>query len=272
MLYHTEDWQWSPSGNSPVSCGSSISEGSQGGHASSSTAPPDLVLCPVPVGPDVNLHPVKKRRKRNRPSYSPFPRIWKNDIRRMLPIMYINAVNGGADLYQQFLHDFCVGSCSIIDNLDDTSICQALRSVKPLAIQGLDNVMGIMGMRVSSFPDLVASMERSWIRHQLNTPGSAVIAKINLRGTLPKDCLVEIATVKDKAVYRLPAFIVEELKVSGQLQAFEMSADALTHGMTELALQYNVRIDVCMVFLLDNDNRIYRVELHGQFSVQSASN
>eukprot|EP01039_Chlorochromonas_danica_P009591 gene9591-10601_t len=37
----SEDWQWSPSNDSPVSCGSS-------GSASSSTAPPDLVLCPVP--------------------------------------------------------------------------------------------------------------------------------------------------------------------------------------------------------------------------------
>eukprot|EP00981_Chlorochromonas_danica_P015269 scaffold11486_cov170-Ochromonas_danica.AAC.1 len=57
-----------------------------------------------------------------------------------------------------------------------------------------------LAMRVASFPDLVANMEKSWIRQQLNTPGSAIIAKINLRGTLPKDSLVEMAAVKEKAV------------------------------------------------------------------------
>eukprot|EP00981_Chlorochromonas_danica_P000487 scaffold98_cov248-Ochromonas_danica.AAC.28 len=222
-----------------------------------------------PLGDDVNLQPVKKRRKRNRPRANLFPRIFKNDIRRILPQMYFNTVNSGdMALYQRFLSEFCVGSCCMMDNLDDSCICQTLKAMKPLTIRGLDNVTNILSKRIGSFPDIVSHIEKSWIRHQLNTPGSAVIAKVKVQGTLSREHLVEMPST----VCRLPFFIVDALSMAGQLPMFMRKLDGATDRQYIQGCMvsfFDVLIEAEVVFHVDNDNRIYRLEFHGRLHVNA---
>eukprot|EP00981_Chlorochromonas_danica_P004007 scaffold760_cov178-Ochromonas_danica.AAC.9 len=224
-----------------------------------------------PLGDDVNLQPFKKGRKRIRRRIHLLPRILKNDIRRLLPQMYVNTVNSGdMTLYQRFLSEFCVGSCCMIDNLDDSSVCQTLKEMKPLTVRGLDNVSNILTKRIFSFPDVVSHIEKSWIRHQLDKPGSAVITKVKTQGTFSKENLVEMP----KTVYGLPFFVIDTLRLAGQLPMFIRRLDGVTDGQNKQdanAPFYDVLMKSHLVFHVDNDNRIYRLELHGRLEVHPVS-
>eukprot|EP00981_Chlorochromonas_danica_P004009 scaffold760_cov178-Ochromonas_danica.AAC.11 len=223
-----------------------------------------------PLGDDVNLRPIKKR-KRERPRVHLLPHIVKHDIRRLLPQMYINTINSGdTTLYQRFLSKFCVGSCCMIDNMDDSSICQALKEMKPLTVRGLDNVKTIMTKRLFSCSDTVTRVEQSWIRHQLDTPGSTVIAKVELRATFPTEHLVEVPLIP----FRLPHFMVDTLRLTGQLPMFIKRLDGATDGQNKQDVNapfYDVFMKSHFVFHVDNDNRIYRLECHGRLQVHPTS-
>lgn len=225
-----------------------------------------------PIDSDVNLQPIKKRRKRNRPTAHPFPRILKSDVRRKLPLMYINAVNSGdIGLIESFFRAFCVGSCSLVDNLDDTSICEALRTVKPLTVRGLNKVADVLTKRIASIPDIAVRIEHSWIQHRLNAPGSVVISKVLIKGTLLDNHMVEIP-VKGFPSYRLPFFVVESLKAAGQLEALTHGAMVLSPGSVGVSVRcHRLEISGWAAFYLDNDNRIYRLEIRGLFSFQRAT-
>lgn len=209
-----------------------------------------------PIGDDINLQP-KKRRKRNRPRAHPFPRIVKTDIRRTLHRMYCNTVNSGdTTLFQQFLSEFCVGSCCLMKNLDDRGMYRP-SSDKLLTIRGLNNVTNFLTNRIFSFPDIVTRIEKSWIRHQLDTPGSAVVAKVNIRSTVLKEHPVDAS----QAVYRLPSFIADALGITGDEQ----------YVPGGIASRYDLLLEAYSIFHLDNDNRIYRLEFHGRLQALAVS-
>eukprot|EP00981_Chlorochromonas_danica_P004006 scaffold760_cov178-Ochromonas_danica.AAC.8 len=246
----------------------------------SSSASPSCPPYPIstyfseePLGDDVNLRPLKKRRHRNRPREHLFPRILKHDTRRLLPQMYFNAMNSGdKTLYQRFLSDFCVGSCCVMDNLDDSSLCPILKEMKPLTVRGLDNVSNILTKRIFSLPDFVCRVEKSWVRHQLNTPGSALIAKVRMQGTLPRHHLIDMP----KTPYGLPYFIVDALKMTGRLPKFmkrldDHATDDEQNKQDGIAPFYDSVIEAYSIFHVDNDNRIYRFELHGRLQVHPVS-
>lgn len=247
--------------------GLSLSCSSASVSSSSSSSPPSFQLfVDEPVGSDVNLQPVKRRRKRYRRNENPFPRILKRDVRRLLHAMYFNVVNSGnMVLYRQFLRDVCVDSCCLVDNLDDRCMSSALQTVKPITIRNLANVADILSKRLSSLPDLVGHLDKSVIRHQLNTPGCLLVAKSRFQGTFPNNKLLRL-TLEDGVQRYLPYFVVDALKISGRFDAFVGGGDVKVEALDDMTFWHIVEIDAWMIFHLDNDNRIYRIEFHGRVS------
>lgn len=233
---------------------------------SSSSMPSFNLLKDEPVGSDVNLQPVKKRRRKYRQKEHPFPRIMKTDFRRIIHTMYFNVVNSGdMGLYRQFLYDFCVESCCLLDNLDDRSMSLALQTVKPIKIQNLTNIADIMCKRLGSLPDLVSHLDKSFIRHQLNTPGCLLIAKSRYKGSFPSSKLVRL-TLKNGEQHELPYFVVDALKSSGRFDTFVGGSEVEIEAFDGTMYWHTVETETWMVFHLDNDNRIYRIEFHGHLT------
>eukprot|EP01039_Chlorochromonas_danica_P008698 gene8698-biopygen4419 len=177
--------------------------------------------------------------------------------------MYFNVLNSAdMSLYRQFFQDFCMGSCSMIDNVDDSFLSQAPREVKPLTIRGLPSVIDVLAKRIGSIPDIVGCLEKSWIQHKLNAPGSAIISKVSFRGTILKEHLVELPM--KGSTYQLPFFTLEALKAADQLQAFLGETDVQTRRLTGFVETHQVYMDGWMILRLDNDQRIYRIEMYGR--------
>eukprot|EP00981_Chlorochromonas_danica_P009829 scaffold2831_cov249-Ochromonas_danica.AAC.30 len=233
----------------------------------SSSMPSFMLLKDEPVGSEVNLQPVKKRRKKYRQNESLFPRILKSDLRRMIHTMYFNVVNSGdMGLYRQFLYDFCVDSCCLLDNVDDRSISLVLQTVKPIKIQNLTNIADIMCKRLGSLPDLVGHLDRSFIRRQLNTPGCLLIAKSRYKGSFPSSKVVRLS-LQNGEQHELPYFVVDALKSSGRFDTFVGGcSDVEIETLDGAMYWYTVETETWMIFHLDNDNRIYRIEFHGHLN------
>lgn len=253
-------------GNSSLSLSLTCSSTSLSSSSLSSSPPSVELFVDEPVGSDVNLRLTKKRRKRYRRNENPFPRILKRDLRRLLHGMYFNVVNSGdMTLYRQLLRDICADSCCLVDNLDDRCMSPGLQTVKPIKIRNLTNVADILSKRLSSLPDLVGHLEKSFIRHQLNTPGCLLMAKTRFQGTFPNNKLLRLTLENGEQRY-LPYFMVDALNISGRFDAFVGGGDVRIEALDDMTFWHIVEIDAWMIFHLDNDNRIYRIEFHGQIS------
>eukprot|EP00981_Chlorochromonas_danica_P011577 scaffold4103_cov248-Ochromonas_danica.AAC.14 len=210
------------------------------------------------IGDDVNLNPPPRRRRLRRRCANPFPRILKRDIRRLFPSMYINVINSReCETINDFLSTFCVKSCKIIDGCNYAYFCDSLANLfGPITIHGLASFMSLMGLKMSSLPDGVVQLEDSYIQHQLHTPGSKVLMKVRVQGTLIRQALLNLRDENNNMLV-VPRLIYQILEVAGRLPScFAESAQVSGEVLSNISLD----IHVTVVFFFDNDHRIYRIE------------
>lgn len=210
------------------------------------------------IGDDVNLSPLPRRRRRRRRCVSLFPRILKRDVRRLFPSMYINAMNSRqCETINDFLSTFCVKSCKIIDGCNYAYFCDSLANLcRPITINGLPNFLSLMNLKMSSLPDGIVQLKDSYIQQQLHTPGSKVLMKVRVQGTLIRQALLNLRDENNNKLV-VPRLIYQILEVAGRLPScFAESAQDSGEVMSNISLDVHLTV----VFFFDNDHRIYRIE------------
>lgn len=224
------------------------------------------------LGDDVVLLPYKPRRRR-RPPVNPFPRILKRDLRRSLPTMYANVVNSGEKaLIASFLNDFCLGSVKVVDYIQDSYFCsQWKESSKPWVIAGLRDTIHLLTSRIGSSPDFALTLNHACILQRLRVPGSQVAMKAKIVCSLLHKEFVHFLDT-ERASHVVPSFVFDALRLSGYLppqitasQSFQPDSSWTEGNCSE------VEIEATIIFSLDSNNHIYRIEMRGDMQIHPDS-
>eukprot|EP00981_Chlorochromonas_danica_P010083 scaffold3044_cov176-Ochromonas_danica.AAC.1 len=227
---------------------------------SQSYSPPIAVL---PDSNDVDLRPPRKRRVR-RLDNSPFPKIVKTDIRHRLSSMYINVMNSANHLLMEsFYKRFCVDCCQVVEALDDYNYHPMLLGMEPIVLNGLSNLVNLTKSIVPFLPDSILQLERSYIIHGLHSPGSKIVMKTKCSATVLKQAFVELQDAENNR-HLMPFFMTERLKKAGKVP------ENCTFHLNPASAR-NESLEICgdTIFWLDNNNRIYRIEIRGKARVLS---
>eukprot|EP00981_Chlorochromonas_danica_P011675 scaffold4209_cov160-Ochromonas_danica.AAC.2 len=203
-----------------------------------------------PVGDDVNLAPRTKSRRDWR-RVNPLPRILKRDIRRDFPTMIVNVFN----------------SCDAQMEEGPSFGKHPIRR-----LDGLDQILSAMSGCVGSCPDFVMQLKDARIKQHLNRAGSQLVLTCHARGTRVEDYMVELLD-ENQILRKIPVRLWDSLLMSGEKLETVLAAggglsfDALCSDMHAVSTKpYEVDIISQMTYWLDNDNRIYRMDVEG-FSV-----
>eukprot|EP00981_Chlorochromonas_danica_P000832 scaffold198_cov169-Ochromonas_danica.AAC.3 len=213
---------------------------------------------------DVNLQLPRKRQKVHR-LVSPFPRILKRDMRRLLPLMLVNVVNSNdISLFHRLLSDLCVSRCRCVDNVEEVFFGAAIQHLRPFVIDGLANIVEAFGLKIVSIPDLIVRLVDSFTQHRLNTAGSKVFMQLSLSGTIGSQALVRCYKNQHcDASWLLPGFLVESLRLSGHTFHSQVAGDetlSSTYSMNNCSWW--------IVLHLDNNHRVYQMSIDGKVSIQ----
>lgn len=206
------------------------------------------------------LYPAKKRRRRH--LVSPFPRILKSDIRRIMSNMYANVLNStDINLIASFYNQFCVSSCRSIDYANSPIIPQKV-TVKRL--DGVQSMVERLGQLLPQIPDFIFQLNRSYIQQELDKPGSTVVMEVQVKGTHLADPLVCIMDQHNES-HTLPQSVLEEIQSSGRIANGHIRSYAYVNTPHELDV---LAIISCS---LDSNHRIYKMESNLEYRRPAAS-
>lgn len=211
---------------------------------------------------EVDLQLPRKRQKVHR-LVSPFPRILKRDLRRLLPVMLVNVVNSNdLSLFQRLLSDLCVTRCRCVDNAEELFFSAGIQHLRPFVIDGLANIAEALGLKIVNIPDLIVRLEDSFIQHRLNTAGSKVFMQLSFSGTIGSHALVRCYKDRCDAGWMVPGFLVESLRLSGHSFQSQLAGDQT------LSSSYSMNCSWWVVLHLDNNHRVYQMSIDGKVSIQ----
>eukprot|EP00981_Chlorochromonas_danica_P011676 scaffold4209_cov160-Ochromonas_danica.AAC.3 len=205
-----------------------------------------------PVGDDVNLAPRPKSRRAWR-RVNPLPRILKRDIRRDFPTMMMNAFNS-CDAQTEDGPRFCKHPIRRLD--------------------GLNQILSVISGCMGSCPDFVVRLKDARIKQHLNREGSQLVLTCRAQGTRVEDYMVELLD-ENNALRKIPVRLWDNLLMSGEKLETVLAAgggllpDAISVDRHKASIKpYEVDSISQMTYWLDNDNRIYRMDVEG-FSVDN---
>eukprot|EP00981_Chlorochromonas_danica_P001741 scaffold376_cov164-Ochromonas_danica.AAC.3 len=231
-------------------------------RASPSTPTSTSTAVDFPVGDDVNLAPRPKSRRAWR-RVNPLPRILKRDIRRDFPTMIVNVFNScDAQMACTFFMNFSVGSCHMNSYLKEEGSRFCKLPIRRL--DGLDQIMSAMSGCMVSCPDFVVRLKDAKIKQHLNREGSQLILTCHAQGTRVEDYMVELLD-ENQILRKIPARLWDNLLMSGKkietvLTAGGLSLDDLSSDTTSTKVS-EVDMISQIIYWLDNDNRIYRMDV-----------
>eukprot|EP00981_Chlorochromonas_danica_P002745 scaffold537_cov180-Ochromonas_danica.AAC.50 len=216
------------------------------------------VVVDFPVSEDVNLAP---RPKPLRPwrRVNPIPRILKRDIRRDIPIMITNVYNSNdTELVRKFFMTYSVGSCHMNSYAEKEVSSELIRR-----LNGLDKILAVIFVYMLASPDNVVQLHEAQIKQHLDREGSQLIMTGRIQGTRIKDFAVEILD-EDQKVHRVPLRVWDHLLTTGEkpnalMQNAGFSSDL--SGLNVSITPYKIDFFVDMTYWLDNDHRIYRMDM-----------
>lgn len=210
---------------------------------------------------DLTLPPKRRVRRIN---HSPFPKIPRHDLRRKLSLMFANVVNSfDLRLMRAFYEDFCLPSCIYMDCVEDNGGAgEIFRGIKPIKVQGLTNLLSLIEGSAEVTPDVAFRLNHSYINQQLDNPGSRLVMEMTSYVTIAKHGIVAVEC-KDKKRHLVPVFLVNELIKAGKVKRESMNIDL--HPLD--AKSFQLRVEGSTIFWLDNNHRIYRIEVQGNVQV-----
>jgi hypothetical protein len=199
---------------------------------------------------DFDAQPLKKKKRdRSNRRLHPFPRIVKNDIRRMYPNMLLNVLNAvDFALLTDFFGEFGVQHCVMIDNFPGT---KQLSMSWCRSIIGTDSIVKYLGSWIRPaqclIPDFAVTLRSAAIRQYLKRQESAVECNITYSATV---------------MFEFPdPFVVIQQDGSAN-EEFVMSLDANsppTHQAYRKKLMtqpFHMSFDGSVIFYLDERCRI----------------
>eukprot|EP00981_Chlorochromonas_danica_P011677 scaffold4209_cov160-Ochromonas_danica.AAC.4 len=221
-----------------------------------------------PVGNDVNLAPRPKSRRAWR-RVNPLPRILKRDIRRDFPTMMMNVFNScDAQTVCTFFMNFSVGSCHMNSYLKEDG--PSFGKIPIRRLDGLNQILSAMSRCMGACPDFVMHLKDARIKQHLNREGSQLVLTCRTQGTRVEDYMVELLD-ENQILRKIPVRLWDNLLMSGEKLETVLAAggglsfDALCSD-TASTNSFEVDIISEITYWLDNDNRIYRMDVEG-FSV-----
>eukprot|EP01039_Chlorochromonas_danica_P003744 gene3744-4093_t len=216
----------------------------------------------LPHSVDLTLPPKRRVRRLN---HSPFPKIPRHDLRRKLSLMFVNVINSfDLRLMRSFYEDFCLPSCHYIDCVEDHGIStgEIFRGIKPIKVQGLTNLLALIEGSAEATPDVTFRLNHSYINQQVDHPGSRLVMEMTSYVTIAKHGIVAVEC-KEKKRHLVPAFLVNELVKAGKIKRGSMNID---HHPLD-AKSFQLKVEGSTIFWLDNNHRIYRIEVQGNVQV-----
>eukprot|EP01039_Chlorochromonas_danica_P000633 gene633-688_t len=215
---------------------------------------------------DVDLTLPPKRRVRRANNF-PFLKILKSDVRHKFSLMHANVMNSmDVNSIKSFYEAFYVRSCQYFDcvqvEVNDDSPCHILQTYKPVSICGLDDMIRRLSPMCSYLPDYSLQLLHSYINRQIDQPGSRIIMQVAIHATAIKNCVVAIRAL-DRNRYLVPFFMVNELIRAGKVDGNDMGLEE--HPPDAQCMSLNVRGE--LIFWLDNNNRIYRMQSLGNLKI-----
>eukprot|EP01039_Chlorochromonas_danica_P000627 gene627-682_t len=210
---------------------------------------------------DLTLPPKRRIRRVNN---FPFLKILKSDVRHKFSLMLVNVMNSlDLNSIRGFHETFYVRSCQYFDCVkvevnDDSSSSSILHMFEPVSICGLDDMIKQFSPMCSYLPDFSFQLLHSYINREVDQPGSRIIMQVAIHATAIKNCVVAIRAL-DKKRYLVPFFMLDELIRAGKVDGSDMGLEE--HPPDAQYMRANVRGE--LIFWLDNNNRIYRMQSHG---------
>eukprot|EP00981_Chlorochromonas_danica_P011678 scaffold4209_cov160-Ochromonas_danica.AAC.5 len=229
------------------------------------------------VGSDVNLAPRTKSRRDWR-RVNPLPRILKRDIRRDFPTMMMNVFNSrDAQTVCTFFMNFSVGSCHMNSYLREEGQERPDFGKIPIRrLDGLNQILSVMSGCMGSCPDFAMRLKDAKIKQHLNRAGSQLVLTCRAQGTRVEDYMMELLD-ENQILRKIPVRLWDSLLMSGEKLETVLAAggglsfDALCSDMrTNSTNSYEVDIISVMTYWLDNDNRIYRLDMEGVARVEAS--
>lgn len=208
---------------------------------------------------EIDLSPLPKHRVR-RKEENPFPRICKNDIRRLLPAMLVNVMNSAdCQAIQSFFETYFVPSCYKFRNLKDPWMTPSLEKLRSKVGPVIGRSHLIKGMELfCSLPDIIVKLKGSCVQHTPDGPGSKVIMSTECINSFIDETLVEY-TDKDGIHKVTNSYFYECMLLSGWIEpSCCVRKHLVAPGYMERTLQSVI------IFHLDNLHRIYCIEVIGQ--------
>lgn len=213
------------------------------------------------VGEDVNLAPRPKPLRPWRRVHL-IPRILKRDIRRDFPTMIINVYNSNdTELVRKFFRTYSVGSC----HMNSYAETEEVTSEFIRRLDGLEKILGVLFVSMLSCPDSIVRLLDARIKQHLDREGSQLIMTGRVQGTRIKEFVVETLD-EDQKVNHVPLRVWDHLLTTGEklntlMKKAGFSSDL--SGLNDIITPYKIDFILDITYWLDNDHRIYRMDMKG---------
>lgn len=121
-------------------------------------------------------------RKRYRRRFNPIPRIPKHDIKREIPMMYINTLNSfDLNLMDQFLERYCTKDCSFAMDVKQLSPIPS-RKIS-IHVYGKLQRQQHFKLIIEKFPDLIIQIQNINIKQRSDTNETQIVSQYYSSGT-----------------------------------------------------------------------------------------
>eukprot|EP01031_Cornospumella_fuschlensis_P027221 gene27221-32888_t len=123
--------------------------------------------------------PKKVRRRKRR---LPFPRVFKEDIRRKYPMMFVNVVNScDPQLMCEFFRKFCRPECELYNCLIHP---QTREKIQMFSHSGLSEMLPFAHVKVvTAAPDFVMQLQHAYIKRSVSFRGSIVTFQVRAKAS-----------------------------------------------------------------------------------------
>eukprot|EP00981_Chlorochromonas_danica_P009012 scaffold2421_cov171-Ochromonas_danica.AAC.2 len=219
-----------------------------------------------PVKDEVDLAVKPKSRRFWRRAH-PIPRILKRDVRRDFPVMITNVINSGdIPTVGRFFFSHFAHSCQL-SSLNKGKVSQ--RDPSMVRIDGVHLIISMISGFLDATPDFVMRLNESHIRQHIDRAGCQLIISSRIQGTKVKDFLQALAEANKNFVFISNDF--NEVVKDGDLKS-DGSSDSSSNLCQDMEA-YTLDLITVTTYWLDNNNRIYRMEVEcDNYKVASPNN
>lgn len=204
---------------------------------------------------------IRKKRKStkrisNNPKFIPAIRILRRDIRRKYGEMLMNVLNCcDLDLHRKFLNEFAVPHLSQHFLVFPPEMLARFHFSPQF--QGIEAMIESFRRQYMVTPDITFQLSEVQIYKRLNTPGSRIVAKSYVRGTILYSLIPSEQLVEDVQT-RTNVISVDKISSHGRRDISESKKEFFLQALDQ---QLDYCVDGFLTISLDDQHRFVSVEV-----------